>query len=229
MNQQLQGKTIAILVNTGFEQIEMTSPRQHLEEAGAQTHIVSPQSDTVRGWQHTDWGDTFPVDVPLTEADPAQYSALMLPGGVLNADKLRTRPEAHTFVQAFFTSGKPVAAICHGPWTLIDAGVIQDRTITSSPAIKTDLQNAGAQWVDQEVVVDRGLVSSRRPPDLPAFNAAMVAEFAREHEPARQRTNAPNASFADSRGGAAVGYDSPPVESSRLSNEEYRRSPEEKR
>jgi protease I len=226
MNQHLQGKTVALLVEMGFEQIELTEPRQALEQAGAKTHIVSPQSPTVRGWQHTEWGDTFSTDVVLSEADPAQYDALVLPGGVMNPDHLRTNPQALEFVRAFFASRKPVATICHGPWTLIDAGVIQGQTVTSYPSIKTDLQNAGAQWVDQEVVVDNGLVSSRRPADLPAFTRAMVEEFARERKPERQTSTAPHESFADGAGKKAVGYDSPPTASSHLSNEEYRRSPE---
>lgn len=226
MNQQLQNKTIAILVDHGFEQVELTEPRQALAATGAQAHIVSPQQTTVRGWQHTEWGDSFSVDVALAEADPTQYDALVLPGGVMNPDHLRTNPQALTFVRAFFATGKPVATICHGAWTLINAGVVQQRTLTSYPSIKTDLQNAGAHWVDEEVVTDRGLVSSRRPADLPAFNTAMVTAFAAEPQQVRTASSAPHASFEDGTGAGTLGYDSPPVESIRLGNEEYRLSPE---
>jgi protease I len=226
MAQHLQGKTVALLVEHGFEQVEMTSPREALEKAGARTHVVSPQSPKVKGWQHTEWGDEFSVDVALDEADPTTYDALVLPGGVMNPDYLRTNPQALAFVRAFFAAGKPVGAICHGPWTLIDAGVIRGRTITSYPSIKTDLHNAGATWVDQEVVRDAGLVSSRNPNDLPAFNAALVEEFAREEQSHQQRSAAGRNSFAEGAGENALGYDSPPVESSRLSNDEYRHSPE---
>jgi protease I len=174
---ELKGKKIAILVEQGFEQVEMTDPRQALDKAGAETHLVSPQDKTVRGWNHTDWGDTFDVDVPLNRARPEDYDALLLPGGVMNPDKLRTNTDAQRFVRHFFTAGKPVAAICHGPWVLIDAGVAQGRKVTSWPSLRSDLHNAGAQWVDQAVVVDNGLVTSRKPDDLPAFNRKMVEEF----------------------------------------------------
>jgi protease I len=226
MTQHLQGKTVALLVEHGFEQVELTSPREALEQAGASTHIVSPQSPKVKGWQHTQWGDELSVDVTLAEADPARYDALVLPGGVMNPDNLRTNPQALEFVRAFFAAGKPVGAICHGAWTLIDAGVIHGRTITSYSSIKTDLDNAGAHWVDEEVVRDNGLVSSRNPNDLPAFNGALVEEFAREEPSHQQVSNAARNSFAEGAGAKAIGYDSPPAESSRLTNEEYRRSPE---
>jgi protease I len=226
MNQQLAGKIVAMLVDMGFEQVELTGPRQALEEAGAKAHIVSPQHEQVRGWQHTDWGDTFPVDVALADVDPAEYDALVLPGGVMNPDNLRTNPQVVEFVRSMFNAGKPIATICHGPWTLIEAGVIRGYTITSYPSIKTDLKNAGAQWVDQEVVVDRGVVSSRRPDDLPAFNETMVAEFARERQVGRTTSTAPHESFGDGTGQGALGYDSPPAESSHITNEEYRKSPE---
>lgn len=225
MAQHLQGKTVALLVEHGFEQVELTSPREALEQAGAHTHIVSPQSPVVKGWQHTEWGDELAVDVGLAEADPTRYDALVLPGGVMNPDYLRTNPQALEFVRAFFAAGKPVGAICHGPWTLIDAGVVRGRTITSYPSIKTDLHNAGAHWVDEEVVRDNGLISSRNPNDLPAFNAALVEEFARERSH-HQLSDSAHGSFAESAGQGALGYDSPPVESSRLTNDEYRRSPE---
>jgi protease I len=184
--QQLNGKRIAILVADGFEQVEMTEPRQALEQAGAQTQIVSPSQGQVKGWNHTEWGDRFPVDVPLAQARPDDYDALLLPGGVMNPDKLRVNKQALQFVRAFFDAGKPVAAICHAPWTLIDAQVVKGRKITSYESIQTDLKNAGANWVDQEVVTDQGLVTSRKPDDIPAFNRKMIEEFA-EGVHARQR------------------------------------------
>jgi protease I len=178
MAQPLGGKKVAILVADGFEQVEMTEPRRALEDAGAQTHVVSPAPGKVKGWKHTEWGDVFDVDVPLDRADAGAYDALLLPGGVMNPDKLRKSQKALAFVRSFFEAGKPVAAICHAPWTLIDAGVIEGRTVTSYESIRTDLENAGAKWVDQEAVVDNGLVTSRRPDDLPAFNRKMIEEFA---------------------------------------------------
>jgi deglycase len=178
MSGKLKGKKVAILVDNGFEQVELTEPKRALEKAGATPSIVSPQSPTVRGWQMTDWGDEFPVDVPLEKAKADDFDALVLPGGVMNPDHLRTNDHACDFVRAFFDDGKPVAAICHGPWTLIDAGVVRDRKMTSYPSIRTDLENAGARWVDAEVVVDHGLVTSRKPDDLPAFNRKMIEEIA---------------------------------------------------
>lgn len=174
----LQGKRIAILVEKGFEQIELTEPRKALIEAGAGTDVVSPVSGSVKGWNFTDWGDEVPVDVTLDEANPDHYDGLVLPGGVMNPDKLRMNPRALEFIKAFFEARKPVAAICHAPWTLIDAGVVSGRKITSYPSLATDLRNAGAKWVDSEVVVDNGLVTSRNPDDLPAFTSKMIEEFA---------------------------------------------------
>ncbi|HET7691538.1 MAG TPA: type 1 glutamine amidotransferase domain-containing protein [Gemmatimonadota bacterium] len=174
----LTGKRVAIVVTDGFEQVEMTSPREALEEAGAETYLISIKDDRVKGWKHTDWGDTFEVDVPIDEAAPDDYDALLLPGGVMNPDKLRRDDRVLEFVRAFFEVGKPVAAICHGPWTLIDAGVAEGRRMTSYPSIRKDLENAGVEWTDQEVVVDQGLVTSRKPEDLPAFNAKMIEEIA---------------------------------------------------
>ena len=173
----LTGKKIAILVADGFEQVEMTEPRQALEEAGAGTDLVSPNDSKVKGWKMTEWGDRFDVDVPLAVANPADYDALLLPGGVMNPDKLRMNPQAVQFVKEFVDAGKPIAAICHGPWTLIEAGAVRGRTITSYPSLQSDLRNAGANWVDQEVVTDNGLVTSRNPQDIPAFNRKMVEEF----------------------------------------------------
>jgi protease I len=178
MSEQLNGKKVAILVENGFEEVELTKPREALDQAGAQTQIVSPVRDRVKAWRHTDWGETFPVDVALDRANPSDFDALLLPGGVLNPDKLRMNEKAVEFVRAFFDEGKPVAAICHGPQTLIEAEAVDGRKVTSYHSIKTDLQNAGAKWVDQEVVVDNGLVTSRKPDDIPAFNRKMIEEFA---------------------------------------------------
>jgi len=178
MNQQLSGKRVAILVENGFEQVELTEPRDALDEAGAQTQIVSPVEGQVKGWRHTEWGDSFKVDLPLQNARPEEFDALLLPGGVMNPDKLRMNPQAVQFVKAFFDARKPVAAICHGPWTLVEADVVRGRTVTSWPSLKTDIRNAGGHWVDQEVVTDNGLVTSRKPDDIPAFNRKMVEEFA---------------------------------------------------
>lgn len=178
MEKKLNGKRVAILVADGFEQIELTGPKEALEEAGAETQIVSPNEGTVAGWHHFDGGDLFDVDVPLAEANAEEFDALLLPGGVANPDQLRMQPEAVRFVKAFFDAGKPVAAICHGPWTLIEAGGVKGRTMTSWPSLKTDLTNAGAKWVDEQVVTDNGLVTSRKPDDIPAFNEKMIEEFA---------------------------------------------------
>lgn len=175
---KLNGKRIAIVVTDGFEQVEMTEPKQALEREGAKTVIVSPKEGKVKGWKHTDWGDSFNVDMKLSEARESEFDALLLPGGAMNPDKLRLEPEAVNFVRRFFEAGKPVAAICHGPWLLIDAGVAKGRTVTSWPSIRLDLKNAGANVVDEEVVVDRGLVTSRKPDDIPAFNRKMIEEFA---------------------------------------------------
>lgn len=180
----LNGKSVAVLVEKGFEQVELTSPIEKLKEEGADVKIVSPVDGKVRGWDKTDWGAEFDVDIKLDDARPEEFDALLLPGGVMNPDRLRMNKDAVEFVRDFFQSGKPVAAICHGPWTLIEAGATDGRTMTSYPSIKTDLMNAGANWVDQEVVVDNGLVTSRSPKDLPAFNSKMVEEFAEgRHEP----------------------------------------------
>jgi protease I len=178
MTQALNHKKVAILVADGFEQVEMTEPKQALEQAGAQTHIISLKSGTVQGWNHFDKGDNFQVDVILDSANPADYDALLLPGGVANPDQLRINAKAVRFVQSFFAASKPVGAICHAPWTLIEADVVNGRKLTSWPSLQTDLKNAGANWVDQEVVVDKELVTSRKPQDLPAFNRAIVEAFA---------------------------------------------------
>jgi protease I len=182
--ENLNGKKVAILVADGFEQVELTDPRKALDAAGAKTLIVSPSEGKVKGWKHTEWGDELPVDVPLGQAKAEDFDALLLPGGVMNPDKLRRKPEALKFVKAFFDAGKPVGAICHGPWTLIDAGVAKGRKMTSYETIQSDLKNAGVNWVDQEVVVDGNLVTSRKPDDIPAFNRALVEVFARAEVPA---------------------------------------------
>lgn len=176
----LEGMKVAILVAEGFEQSEMVEPKRALEQNGAHTSIVSPAPDEVRGWKHFDKADRFHVDVPLEQANAADFDALVLPGGVANPDQLRTQPKAVRFIREFFDAGKPVAVICHGPWTLIEANVVRGRKITSWPSLKTDLTNAGASWVDQEVVVDDRLISSRKPADLPAFNRAMIGEFSKD-------------------------------------------------
>ena len=173
----LKSTKVAILVADGFEQVEMTEPRKALDQAGATTQIVSPMQNEVQGWNHFDKADKFKVDVPLADADAADFDALLLPGGVANPDQLRMIADAVEFVRAFVEAGKPVAVICHGPWTLIDAGAARGRTMTSWPSLKADLKNAGATWVDEEVIVDRGIVSSRKPQDIPAFNREMLKLF----------------------------------------------------
>jgi protease I len=184
MASNLKGLKVAILIGNGFEQVEMTEPRKALEEAGAETGIISPNEGKVRGWKFTQWGDEFPVDRFLSNARPEDYDALLLPGGVMNPDKLRMQPKAVAFVKHFFSANKPVAVICHGPWTIIEAGEAKGRRIASWPSVKTDLKNAGAEWVDNEVVVDGKLVSSRKPDDIPAFNREMLRIF----ETARPQT-----------------------------------------
>lgn len=174
----LNGMKIAILVTDGFEQVEMTEPRKALDQAGADTHLVSPKQARVRAWKFTDWGDEFPVDDALDDAQPQEFDALLLPGGVINPDTLRMQPKAVAFVKAFFDTGKPVASICHGPWTIIEAGAARGRRMASWPSLKTDVRNAGATWTDQEAVVDGNLVTSRKPDDIPAFNREMIRLFA---------------------------------------------------
>lgn len=178
MENKIEGLKVAILVTGGFEQIELVEPRKALTDAGAKTMIVSPVSGEIQGMNHDKLGDMFPVEVLLEHANPDDFDALLLPGGVVNPDSLRIMPLAVAFVKSFLTAGKPVAAICHGPWTLIETGGLRGRRVTSWPSLKTDLVNAGAKWSDEPVVVDEGLVTSRRPDDLPAFNAKMIEEFA---------------------------------------------------
>jgi deglycase len=173
----LEGVNVAILVTDGFEQVELTEPRKALDEAGATTRIVSPKRERVRAWNVTDWSIELPVDVWLDQARPEDFDALLLPGGVINPDSLRVDTNAVAFAKAFFDAGKPVAAICHGPWTVIETGAALGRRLTSWPSLKTDLKNAGADWVDQDAVVDRGLVTSRSPDDIPAFNRETIKLF----------------------------------------------------
>jgi protease I len=179
MSDQLQGKRIAFLVaNEGVEQVELTEPLEAVREAGAEVDLLAPEAGDVQAFNHLDKGDTFAPDRAVGDADAGDYDGLVLPGGVANPDQLRTEPDAVEFVRAFFEAGKPVGAICHAPWTLVEADVVRGRTLTSWPSLQTDLRNAGAEWVDEEVHVDNGLVSSRNPDDLPAFKAKIVEEFA---------------------------------------------------
>jgi protease I len=186
----LHDMRIAILVAEGFEQVELTEPRKALDDAGARTMIVSPAVDHVQGWNHFDKGDEFRVDVPLTSARADDFDALLLPGGVVNPDQLRANTSAVEFVKGFFNASKPVAAICHGPWTLIDAGVARGRKMTSWPSLKADLTNAGATWVDEEVVSEQGLVTSRKPKDIPAFNRKMLELFEKSRDLGQRRAPA---------------------------------------
>jgi len=177
-NTKLQGRKVAVLATDGFEQSELETPVQALKDAGAHVEVVSPKSASIQGWEHHDKGRMVVVDRQLSDASAADYDALVLPGGVMNPDALRLAPEAVSLVRAFVEAGKPIAAICHGPWTLINAGGVKGRRMTSWPSLEVDLRNAGADWVDQDVVVDHGLVTSRKPDDLPAFCAKMIEEFA---------------------------------------------------
>lgn len=176
----LQNLKVAMLVTDGFEQSEMTEPKKALEKEGAQVDIVSLKSGKIKGWKHTQWGDEFPVDVTLDKAASADYAALVLPGGVMNPDKLRLEEKAVQFIKDFIDTNKPIAAICHGPWTLINANGVKGKTMTSWKSIKLDLENAGAKWVDKEVVRDGKLITSRKPDDIPAFNDEMIKLFSQE-------------------------------------------------
>jgi protease I len=177
MAHELQGKTVAVLATDGVEQVELTEPVKALKQAGAHVDVVSNKKGTIQGFRHHDKGDRIAVDKPLDAANPDGYDALLLPGGVINPDALRLVPKAIEFVRHFVETKKPIAAICHGPWTLIDAGGVKGKRMTSWPSLKTDLANAGAKWVDEQVVTDMGLVTSRRPDDIPAFNRKMIEEF----------------------------------------------------
>jgi protease I len=179
MADNLHGIKVAILATEGVEQAELIEPRKALQNAGAQTDIISPAAGKIRAWNLKEWGEEIAVDQALDTADANRYDALLLPGGVMNPDKLRMVPSAVAFARNFFESGKPVAAICHGPWLLVEADVVRGLTLTSWPSLRTDIRNAGGNWVDREVVVDGGVVTSRKPDDIPAFNAKMMEEFAR--------------------------------------------------
>lgn len=187
MANELRNKRVAVLVDNGFEQSELFEPKRALEDAGARVDIVSPQSGAVKGWDQKNWGQEIAVDRGVDEAKADEYDALLLPGGVMNPDRLRTNQAAVRFVKGFVDTHKPIAAICHGPWTLIEAGAAKGRKMTSWPSLATDLRNAGAQWVDEPCVVDNGLVTSRKPDDIPAFNKKMIEEFAEgPHEPGKR-------------------------------------------
>ena len=179
MSDKLKGRRIAVLATDGFEQAELAQPVDGLRAEGATVEVVSPKSGRIQGYNHHDKGDTFAVDRTLDDAQPAHYDALVLPGGVINPDMLRLEPKAIAFVRAFVQSGKTISAVCHGPWTLIDAGGVKGRKMTSWPSLKVDLANAGAQWVDEQVVVDGPLITSRKPDDLPAFVAQTVEALAK--------------------------------------------------
>lgn len=194
---KLSGLRVAILATDGFEQSELTDPRKALDEAGATTEVVSPKGGELKGWNHKDWGQKVSVDRILDDADPKDYDALLLPGGVMSPDALRMQPQAVAFVKSFFDTDKPVAAICHGPWTVIESGAARGYRMTSWPSLKTDIMNAGADWVDQEVVVDANLITSRKPDDIPAFNREMLTVFGQyqargQQKPSTRRGAAPS-------------------------------------
>ena len=178
MADSLKNKRVAILATDGVEQVELLEPRKALNEAGAKTEVISPKSGQIKGWNHTEWGEKIPVDRELKSANPNDYDALLLPGGVMNPDFLRMDKDAVRFVKSFFDAHKPVAAICHGPWMLVEAGVVRGRRLTSWPSLQTDIRNAGGEWTDEQVVTDQGLVTSRKPDDIPAFNKKIIEEFA---------------------------------------------------
>jgi protease I len=187
----LSGKRVAILATDGVEQVELTEPRKALDAAGAKTKVVSPKSGSIKGWNIDNWGNEIKVDMVLDSTSPDDYDALLLPGGVMNPDTLRMNEDAVNFVRAFFEAGKPVASICHGPWMLVEADVVHGRNVTSWPSLRTDLKNAGANWTDSEVITDHGLVTSRKPDDIPAFSRKMIEEFAEGvHEEQRASVHA---------------------------------------
>lgn len=177
----LKGVRVAVLATDGFEQSELLEPRRALDEAGAKTEVVSLKSGEIKAWNHTDWGQSVAVDKTVSSVDAKNYDALLLPGGVMNPDKLRMDPKAVAFVKAFADAKKPIGAICHGPWTLVEAGAAKGRKMTSWPSLKTDIQNAGGRWVDEEAVVDGNFVTSRNPKDIPAFNREIIKLFSAAH------------------------------------------------
>jgi protease I len=179
MGTNIKGKKIAILATDGFEQVELTDPKKNLEKAGATVDVISIKSGKIKGWNKTDWGSSVRVDHLVNDVKPADYDALVLPGGQINPDKLRTDESAVGFIRQFVESGKPVAAICHGPWGLVEAGVVRGKTVTSWPSVHTDLQNAGANWVDREVVQDGNIITSRKPEDIPAFSNKLIENLSR--------------------------------------------------
>jgi len=187
MSNELKGRKIAILATDGFEQVELTDPKKNVEAAGATTEVLSVKDGSIKGWKFTEWGDTVPVDKQVSKANVDDYDALILPGGQINPDKLRMEKAAVDFVQRFVKTGKPVAAICHGPWMLIEAGVVKGKTVTSWPSVRTDLKNAGANWVDKEVVEDGNIITSRKPDDIPAFSNAVIAATAKSPQVAHTR------------------------------------------
>jgi protease I len=179
MSRQLNGIRVAILATDGFEQSELMEPRKAMDQEGARTKIISMADGEITGWSHKDWGQSVPVDETLDSAKAENFDALLLPGGVMNPDTLRMNPKAVAFVKAFFASQKPVAAICHGPWMIVEAGEAKGRTLTSWPSLKTDIQNAGGSWVDRETAVDGNLITSRNPKDIPAFNREILELFSK--------------------------------------------------
>jgi protease I len=187
MSGELKGRKIAILATDGFEQVELTDPKKNVEAAGATTEVLSVKDGSIKGWKLTDWGDSVRVDKLVSKANVDDYDALILPGGQINPDKLRTEKSAVDFVRNFVASGKPVAAICHGPWMLIEAGVVKGKTVTSWPSVHTDLQNAGAKWVDREVVEDGNIITSRKPDDIPAFSKKLIEITAKTPQHAHAR------------------------------------------
>lgn len=194
MNKDVTGKRVAILATNGFEQSELLEPRKALDQARVKTEVVSLEPGQIKGWSGQNWGQSVPVDVVIDQADANNYDGLLLPGGVINPDKLRMNPKAVQFVRSFFDAGKPIFAICHGPWTLVEADVVRGRTITSWPSLQTDIRNAGGNWVDQEVATDNGIVTSRKPDDIPAFNKKMLEELAEgRHDKREKQTKEPNA------------------------------------
>ena len=190
MANSIEGKKVAILATDGFEQSELFGPKQMLEEAGAETTIVSLHSGEIKGWNHQEWGESIPVDLLVTEADTEDFDALMIPGGVINPDKMRMNDDAVDLVREFYEEGKPIGAICHGPWMLVEADVVDGKEVTSWPSLRTDIENAGGQWVDREVVVDSGIVTSRKPDDLRAFGNKLIEEIGEgEHKEMREATS----------------------------------------